>query len=433
MIHECPHLVLEDFLPDDHLERVRSFACDASDAMVASRVSSAGLPGGKLDDGYRRSKVVPNLEDVWGLFDERLRGLLPIVRSELDIAHFTVGSIERQMTVSHDGDFFKRHVDEHQPLTDRCRMLTFVYYFQRDVAFDGGLLRLYAQRDGVRGREQADGYIEIAPKPNTIVFFPADWQHEVTVVERDAGSEDADNIERWTVNGWFRAGDLGRPRIPSVTSPVRTALARRLVPTVADGWAMRPTPATVDRVLRARWALGRDEPHTDESDDKISIGGTRRLHRIEPIATELLHELRSLHEAWAGCELRPTAAYGLRTYGPGQGIGLHVEHVATHVVSSMIVVDLDVDEPFVLTLAESGRTQRLALGAGQMIFYEGARLPHGHLEPLRGRSATVLMLHYAPLDWALEEADVVRRAVVDGLVDADGQLTTKMLLTPGTT
>ncbi len=79
------------------------------------------------------------------------------------------------------------------------------------MAFDGGHLRLYAQREASVADEQADEYVEIAPKPNTIVFFPADWQHEVTVVER-SGERSAtdDEIERWTVNGWFRAGDLGR-------------------------------------------------------------------------------------------------------------------------------------------------------------------------------------------------------------------------------
>jgi hypothetical protein len=425
MIHHCPHLVLEDFLPDEELELIRTFAETASNAMVASRVTSAGLAGGALDEGYRRSQVAPDLEQVWGLLDERLRGLLPIVRSELGLAHFTSGPIERQMTVSRDGDFFKRHTDEHHPYTDGSRVLTFVYYFQRDdLAFEGGRLRLYAQRDGEHGREEADEYVEVVPKPNSIVFFPAHWQHEVTAV--DGGGAD---VERWTVNGWFRAGDLGRPPIPSVTSPVRAAIASRVVPAVADGWTMRPTPPMVDRVLRARWVLGRHE-QIDEADDQISIGGTRRLLPIEPTASDVLEALRPLHEAWAGCALTPNAAYGLRTYGPGQGIDLHVEHVATHVVSSLIVVDLDVDEPFVMTLAEPGRTHRVALSAGQMIIYEGARVPHGHLEPLRGRSATVLLLHYAPQDWALDESDLIRRGVVDGLVDANGALTTKMLLTP---
>jgi hypothetical protein len=425
MIHHCPHIVLDDFLPVDDLELIRTFAEKASGAMVASKIFNATVPDGALDEAYRRSQVAPDLEEIWGLLDERLRGLLPIVRSELGIPHFELGWVERQMTVSRDGDFFKRHTDEHHPLTDGARVLTFVYYFQRDdVSFQGGHLRLYAQRDGAHGREQADEYVEIAPGPNSIVFFPADWQHEVTLV--DGGGAD---VERWTVNGWFRAGDLGRPRIPTVTSTVRTALANRIVPVVADCWGVRPTPIAVHRLLRARWTLDRDA-QIDEVDDGISIGGTRRLLPIEPIASDVLEALRPLHEEWAGCALTPTAAYGLRTFGPGQGIDLHVERVATHVVSSVIVVDLDVDEPYMMTLAEAGRTHRLALGAGQMILYEGARVPHGHLEPLRGRSATVLMLHYAPHDWKLDEDELVRRAVAAGLVDANGALTTRFLLTP---
>lgn len=419
MIHQCPHLIIEDFLTDEQLTRLQEHATSVADAMEASQVTSLERPEGRQDETYRRSRVATDLEPVWELFDEPLRGLLPVVRSELGLPHFPLGSIERQLTVSRDGDFFRRHEDEHQPFTDGSRVLTFVYYFQRsDAPYEGGHLRLYATEDGPHGGQQSEECIEIVPRPNMAVFFPADRHHEVMPVEDPTGTG-----ERWTVNGWFRAGDLGRPPIPPVSSTTATVLASRLVPAVTDGWMLRPTPPVAEQLLRARWELGRDETTEEPVDDGISIGGRRRFLSIGTVGDDLLRHLQPLHEAWAGCALVPTAAFGLRVFGPGQGLDLHVERVATHVVSSMLVVEADVDQPFAATFVDGSRVHRLAFEAGQMLFYEGARLPHGHPEPLVGRSVVVLHLHYRPVDWDVDTERVTRQAVQRGLIDRTGALT----------
>ncbi len=423
MIQHCPHLVIDDFLSAEQLARLHEFASSVADGMESSRITSAGSPDGTQDDTYRRSQVATDLEPVWDLFDEPLRGLLPVVRAELGVAHFPLGSVERQLTVSRNGDFFRRHEDEHQPFTDRSRVLTFVYYFQRtDAPFEGGHLRLYATHDEPEGRRQSDEFIEIVPQPNSVVFFPADWHHEVTPVE-----DPTEVAERWTVNGWFRAGDLGRPRIPDVSSTTATVIASRLVPVVADGWTLRPTPPVAEQLLRARWELGRDETTEEAVDDGISIGGRRRFLPIGKIADDVLRHLLPLHEAWADRPLVPSAAYGLRVFGPGQGLDLHVERVSTHVVSSMLVIEADVDQPFAATLIDGGRSHRVVLEAGQMLLYEGARLPHGHLEPLDGRSVVVLHLHYRPVDWDVRVDGLTRRALERGVIDHTGALTASVL------
>lgn len=419
MIHHCPHLVIEDFLTDDQLDRLQEYATTVSDEMKASQVTSLDRPDGRQDDAYRRSQVATDLEPVWDIFDAPLHGLLPALRSELDVAHFPLGSVERQLTVSRDGDFFRRHEDEHQPWTDGCRMLTFVYYFQRsDAAYEGGHLRLYATEDGPVGRQQSDEYVEIVPQPNSVVFFPADWHHEVTPVEDPTGT-----AERWTVNGWFRAADLGRPPIPPVTPTAATVIASRLVPAVADGWSLRPTPPVVEQLVRARWELGRDEVVEEAVDDGISIGGRRGHLPIGTIGDDVLRHLQPLHEQWAGCPLVPINAFGFRVFGRGQGLDLHVEHVSTHVVSSMLIVAADVEEPFAATFVDGARTHRIALDAGQMLFYEGARLPHGHPEPLVGETFVVVHLHYRPAEWDTVASELTREALRRGIIDGTGALT----------
>src|SRR5207248_6879018 len=77
-----------------------------------------GREGGKaLDHGVRRSRTLfgARLEEVWDLFDRRLRGILPAVRRELGIPWFPLGEIERQLTAHGGGGFFAPHVDTGHP------------------------------------------------------------------------------------------------------------------------------------------------------------------------------------------------------------------------------------------------------------------------------------------------------------------------------
>jgi SM-20-related protein len=421
VIVECPHLVMENFLSDADLGELRSFAGARSGTMREATVFKPGATERQLDTEIRRSRVDFDLEPVWPMFDDTLGGLLPILRSELGVDRFPLGKIERQMTVHGDGGLFTRHADEGHPATDGSRVLTFVYYFHADPeAFDGGNLRLFSQRE-VDGRmEVTDEYIEITPSPNSIVFFPADWHHEVTPL-RALG--DPETAERWTINGWFCAGDLGRPRSPTVTSPVRNLLARRVVPAVGAGFSLRPTPDAVDRLLCARWELGRSEMVDEGLDETYGVGGARGFVRIDPLGSDLLARLRPLHEAWAGCELVESGSYGLRVFRRGQGIAMHVDRMATHVVSSMLFIDIDGESTFPLTLDHEDRRHTVVPRTGQMLLYEGARIPHGHLAPLEGEHAVVLLLHYRPTDWTFEDDDVTRRGLQHGLIDSVGGVT----------
>lgn len=426
MIVECPHLVLEDFLPDDALAELRAFARASDEELREATVYKPGSSDRHHDESYRRSRVGFDIEQVWDMFDAPLRGLLPIVRSELGVPHFPLGDIERQMTVTEDGGFFRRHADENNPMTDGCRVLTFVYYFHTDPsAFDGGTLRLYSRRDDHGTLTETDEYIELTPQPNSVVFFPADWHHEVMPLE--AVGNDA---ERWTINGWFHAGDLGRPVVPFLSPAVNNLVSRHVVPTAAAGFALRPTPGAVDRLLRARWELDADSLSDEPDDEQFGIGGVRGHLPIGGLADDLLRRLKPLHEAWAGQPLLESAAYGLRVFRRGQGIGMHVDTTATHVVSSMVFVAVDAQAPFTLTLDDAARRHLIVPQTGQMLFYEGARMPHGHLTPLDGEHVAVLYLHYRPVEWNLDDREVARLGVEQGWVDVHGQ-PTDLALAPG--
>ena len=413
---------LPDFLDPDELATLASFAAGRAETMAPSTVLDPEDSEVRRDDAYRRSQVDMSLDEVWPLFEHRLEALLPHVRRELDIARFALGSIERQLTAHGDGDFFARHIDENYPDTDGCRMITFVYYFDCGPReFEGGALRLFSSsvdEDGVQ--RPAEEYGELDPEPNSIVFFAADQAHEVTPVRATGNGPGA---ARWTVNGWFRASDLGRPAAPPVSAPTRNLLARRYVPSIgASAFGLRPTPEAAHQLLTALWELEQDAVRPEGGDVTYLTAGDPDFLPLGRFGDELLGRLQPLHESWAGTSLVPTAVYGLRIFRRGQRMAMHVDRISTHAVSSMLVVAQDVDEPWPLDLDVRDRRHRLFPQPGQMLIYEGASVPHGHPTPLQGDAFVVAMLHYRPVDWVVTEDHPARRALADGVIDELGGL-----------
>lgn len=416
------HLQFFDFLsPEDHQALVDHVA-EHLDSMNPSSVTSGALATSTYDTTQRRSLVDGNVEKVWPLVEGTIVALFPHLRRELGTGHFALGSIERQLTVHKDGDFFALHLDDNQPMTDGCRMITFVYYFNAaPKQFQGGELRLYdtaIDPDGTR--HAADSYRDIEPIDNSIVFFAADSYHEVLPV-RQTG--DGSGAMRCTVNGWFHAGDLGRPRRTFITHDLLAAIAPRILPNLSgSGFSLRPTPESVQARLLEFWNAERDNAVSESAPVGLFPDGSPELVPIGELGREILEELLPLHTQWAGTELRPVAAYGLRVYGTGQTEALHTERPETHVVSSVLVVDQDLDSPWPITIDVQGRRHVLRPEIGQMLLYEGASTPQSHPVPLDGRSQVVLLLHYSPTQWSHSADSIVRAAVHTGLIDNNGRL-----------
>jgi Rps23 Pro-64 3,4-dihydroxylase Tpa1-like proline 4-hydroxylase len=158
-----------------------------------------------LDYGFRRSCTLwgPRLEEVWEMFDRRLRAILPAVRRELGLPWFSLGEVERQLTVHGSGGFFAPHVDTGHPIVANRRISCVYYFHARPRRFTGGELRLYDTWVTPSGSTAAGTYTTLDPVDNSVVFFPADAFHEVCPVHRE--SEDFGD-SRFTVTIWFREG-----------------------------------------------------------------------------------------------------------------------------------------------------------------------------------------------------------------------------------
>jgi hypothetical protein len=418
MIEAPPFLQIDDFLGCAEYDRLLTHVVARLDDMHPSTVTHPDQESGDHDEGFRRSRVATHLDDVWSLFEARLLGLLPHVRKELGIPRFEVGSIERQLTVHGDGDFFSRHVDENHPGTNGSRVITFVYYCNVEPkAFTGGTLRVHGQPEAAAG--VLDSYIEIEPRANSIVFFPATTSHEVLPVLSDHPG--AAGL-RWTVNGWFRVGHTGIEALPPVTPDTMTMLQERLLPRLGlPAFAVRPTPRAVDDLLAGIWDLRSGDVRPEQVDPTYLPNGNPDFLDLGPIGDEVLEHLRPAHEDWAGQPLVPTAAYGLRTYRRGQRLARHVDRCESHVVTSVVSVHQEAASPWPLQLELEGRVHDVHLGSGQLVTFESAAIPHGRYAPLDGDAYVILQLHYRPPDWAASTASLVRAGIDEGLIDRAGR------------
>jgi prolyl 4-hydroxylase len=113
----------------------------------------------------------------------------------------------------------------------------------------------------------------------------------------------------------------------------------------------------------------------------------------------LSRELKPAHEEWSGLRLESTACYGIRVYQRGTLLHLHVDRPTTHVISSTICVDHRLLSPWPLHIEDvDGRPSQVDLAPGELLFYEGSRLPHGRPYPLDGDYYAAIFVHYRPVD-----------------------------------
>jgi hypothetical protein len=148
----------------------------------------------------------------------------------------------------------------------------------------------------------------------------------------------------------------------------------------------------------------------------------------EDLNREILQQLKGLHEEWCGVELEPSWAFGLRVYHNGNVLKRHVDRVETHVISAILHIDHDTDEPWPIVIADNtGVEHAVDLPAGKMLFYESARLPHARPTPMKGKYYSSLFVHYRPKEWPF--TDQLTRSRLPAGWDRDIQATPKVVAT----
>jgi hypothetical protein len=123
----------------------------------------------------------------------------------------------------------------------------------------------------------------------------------------------------------------------------------------------------------------------------------RHLPSIEKGA--LSKFVQPMLEKWSNRELSMTSMYGIRRYTNGAILRMHADTVSTHVVSAIINVDNEVNEPWLLEIMDhDGELHYVEMDPGDMVYYESARLLHGRPQPMNGTYYANIFVHYAPND-----------------------------------
>ena len=150
----------------------------------------------------RKSRTLTSgrLEELWEMFDKRLRAMLPVVRQQLGIPWFPLVKVERQLTAHGRGGFFVPHVDTGDGHVQGRRISCVYYFYRQPKPFQGGELKLYDTWVTPTGNTGAGTYTALAPIDNSIIFFSSDAFHEVCPVET---ATDAFADSRFTVTIWF--------------------------------------------------------------------------------------------------------------------------------------------------------------------------------------------------------------------------------------
>jgi len=127
---------------------------------------------------------------------------------------------------------------------------------------------------------------------------------------------------------------------------------------------------------------------------------------------DIYRDLRKRAQAWIknSVELIGTSIYGIRKYTHGAKLMPHLDHMETHVISAILNIAQQVEEPWPLQILDhNGNHHNIYLKPGEMVWYESASLVHARSRPLNGSAFENLFVHYMPrsklwykTDWSIK-------------------------------
>lgn len=187
------YLVIDDFLAEDHADRLLEQMLGSEARFTPAEVRQAGRS--TLNADFRSALRLP------GRIGVDLTGFVAAIHERFDdlcrgtgVSPFPIYHTECSVVANRGGDFYKRHVDTGAAHRGYVRVVSSVYYLnRRPRPFTGGELALYP----LTGAEPP---ARIEPRHNRLAVFPAFVPHEVlpTICP---GGEFADS--RFSINCWL--------------------------------------------------------------------------------------------------------------------------------------------------------------------------------------------------------------------------------------
>ena len=181
-----------------------------------------------------------------------------------------------------------------------------------------------------------------------------------------------------------------------------------------NGFALIKCPEQTWNLIREAYELLKNKIETENfvGKDEFIVGGDSELMSFDhlPTVRTMIHDqLLSTHQDWVNEPLEKSYIYGIRSYKKGATLTPHVDRIATHHISSIIIVDKDLacgcaskpnadDWPLDIQ-GHDEEWYKIYAQPGDMILYESAVCEHGRTESFGGTYFRNFYVHYKLKDW----------------------------------
>ena len=181
-----------------------------------------------------------------------------------------------------------------------------------------------------------------------------------------------------------------------------------------NGFSLIKCPTDTWNLIRESYELLKDKTEDENFAGKqeFIVGGESEIMSFDhlPTVRTMIHDqLLSTHQEWVKEPLLKSFIYGIRSYKKGATLTSHVDRIATHHISSIIIVDKDLacgcsnkpeadDWPLDIQ-GHDGEGYKVYAQPGDMILYESAVCEHGRKEVFGGTHFRNFYVHYKLKDW----------------------------------
>ena len=168
-----------------------------------------------------------------------------------------------------------------------------------------------------------------------------------------------------------------------------------------NGFAVVKCPQSIGRIILDLYKMVLEFPIEEEGkqgeNDIRNHSQMLSFNRFLGIVKHIHYALLPLHERWASQVLEPSAVWGIRSYTKGSTLGYHTDRPLTHHISSIIMVDKDLngksDWPLSIQ-GHDGEFHNIYTDPGDIILYESAACSHGRPEEFQGNYFRNFYMHY---------------------------------------
>jgi prolyl 4-hydroxylase len=396
---------IPNFLSDEECDKLIERIDESS---VRSSVAGSGANQSKYDSARTSSTSNLGKEELAVLIQTRISKELniDIVRGE-----------DLQGQKYEPGQYFRPHNDffEGDSYTNHClhsgnRTHTFMIYLNDDL----------------EGGETNFPNLGTSVKPEK---GKAVWWYDMVdgELQRDTLHEGSDVISgtKYIVTSWWRERPWNNALDTQLASVHHrnTEKSSKQFSNWQDLPKIDPVGFKVVKVPDEAWSIIQElyaevkEIRVEEKfDGKESIipgeGITSYIMDINsvPDKRHILHNmLLPLHQEFAKEPIDPTFIYGIRSYMRGAALQFHRDRIATHHISSIIIVDKDLacgcvnkpesDDWGLDIQSHDGSWHNVTAEVGEMILYESATCQHGRNTIFQGTAFNNMFVHYKLKDW----------------------------------